>query len=103
MEIAIRIGGGQLPTRLGNCPADERRRERQAGGAEQGLLDQLAIAFVLSRVLYFLCYLADWGPIRHNGKLQDRAAYRYYWTLLKRARTTGVPLPDGVAERFFTA
>ena len=36
----------------------------QAGGAEQGLLDQLAIAFVLSRVLYFLCYLADWGPIR---------------------------------------
>lgn len=36
----------------------------QAGGAEQGLLDQLAMAFVVSRVLYFLCYLADWGPIR---------------------------------------
>ena len=46
---------------------------------------------------------ADWGPIRHNGKLQDRAAYRYYWTLLKRARSTGVPLPAGIAERFFTA
>ena len=46
---------------------------------------------------------ADWGPIRHNGKLQDRAAYRYYWTLLKRARTTGVPLPAGITERFFNA
>ena len=22
------------------------------------------MAFVVSRVLYFLCYLADWGPIR---------------------------------------
>lgn len=35
-----------------------------AGGAEQGLLDQLAIAFVISRVLYWLCYLADWAPVR---------------------------------------
>ncbi len=35
-----------------------------AGGAEQALLDQLAIAFVISRLLYFLCYLADWGVIR---------------------------------------
>ncbi|MGQ7959772.1 MAPEG family protein [Pseudomonas sp. SP16.1] len=36
----------------------------QAGGAGQALLDQLAIAFVVSRVLYLLCYLADWGPTR---------------------------------------
>ncbi|MET1079936.1 MAG: MAPEG family protein [Pseudomonas sp.] len=35
-----------------------------AGGAEQGVIDQLAVAFVLSRVLYFICYLADWGPLR---------------------------------------
>lgn len=35
-----------------------------AGGAEQGLLDQLAIAFVLSRVLYTLCYIADWALLR---------------------------------------
>ncbi|HHX36145.1 MAG TPA: hypothetical protein GX719_12845 [Gammaproteobacteria bacterium] len=35
-----------------------------AGGAEQGLLDQLAIAFVLSRVLYTLCYVADWASLR---------------------------------------
>ena len=35
-----------------------------AGGAEQGLLDQLAVAFVVSRVLYLLCYLADWAALR---------------------------------------
>lgn len=25
----------------------------------------------------------QWGPVEHNGKLHDRASYRYYWTLLK--------------------
>ncbi|MDY0249767.1 MAG: MAPEG family protein [Pseudomonas sp.] len=35
-----------------------------AGGAEQALLDQLAMAFVLSRVLYTLCYIADWAALR---------------------------------------
>jgi citrate lyase subunit beta/citryl-CoA lyase len=50
-----------------------------------------------------LCAAADahWGPIRHADKLHDRASYRYYWTLLKRAHATGVPLPDPVRERFF--
>lgn len=35
-----------------------------AGGAEQALLDQLAVAFIVSRLLYFICYLANWGPVR---------------------------------------
>lgn len=35
-----------------------------AGGAEQALLDQLAVAFVVSRLLYLLCYLADWAALR---------------------------------------
>lgn len=35
-----------------------------AGGAEQAVLDQLAITFVLSRVLYTLCYIADWAMLR---------------------------------------
>lgn len=34
------------------------------GGAEQAVLDQLAIAFVISRVLYTLCYVADWAMLR---------------------------------------
>lgn len=35
-----------------------------AGGAEQALLDQLAVAFIVSRLLYLICYLADWAPMR---------------------------------------
>jgi len=43
---------------------------------------------------------ADWGPIRHDGKLHDRASYRYYWELLQRARATGTPLPDEAGHFF---
>jgi citrate lyase subunit beta/citryl-CoA lyase len=44
---------------------------------------------------------AAWGPIQHAGKLHDRASYRYYWELLKRARATGMNLPTDAAARFF--
>lgn len=36
----------------------------------------------------------DWGPIQHDGHLHDRASYRYYWTVLQRARSSGHTLPD---------
>lgn len=36
---------------------------------------------------------SDWGPIQHKSKLHDRASYRYYWTLLQRAKQTGQVLP----------
>ncbi|HJV25919.1 MAG TPA: aldolase/citrate lyase family protein [Aromatoleum sp.] len=42
-----------------------------------------------------------WGPIQHAGKLHDRASYRYYWELLKRAAATGMPIPDETRARFF--
>ncbi|WP_374261508.1 CoA ester lyase [Zoogloea sp.] len=42
-----------------------------------------------------------WGPIQHAGKLHDRASYRYYWELLKRARSTGMTLPAEALHRFF--
>jgi citrate lyase subunit beta/citryl-CoA lyase len=35
----------------------------------------------------------EWGPIQYEGKLHDRASYRYYWTVLQRARLAGQPLP----------
>jgi citrate lyase subunit beta/citryl-CoA lyase len=28
---------------------------------------------------------AQWGPIQHNGRLHDRASYRYYWGILSRS------------------
>ena len=45
---------------------------------------------------------AGWGPIRHDGRLHDRASYRYYWELLQRAHATGMELPAGVKQQFFS-
>lgn len=43
----------------------------------------------------------DWGPIRHQGRLHDRASYRYFWKLLCRARSTGMPIDPETVARFF--
>ena len=40
---------------------------------------------------------ANWGPIAQHGRLHDRASYRYYWTVLQRARLAGLPLPEAAA------
>ena len=40
---------------------------------------------------------AKWGPIAQNGRLHDRASYRYYWTVLQRATLAGLTLPESVA------
>lgn len=44
---------------------------------------------------------ADWGPIQYQGELHDRATYRYFWELLKKARVTGVKVPDEAIAAFF--
>ena len=43
---------------------------------------------------------ADWAPISHRGKLQDRASYRYYWQVLERAHQTARKLPQDVQGWF---
>jgi citrate lyase subunit beta/citryl-CoA lyase len=43
---------------------------------------------------------AEWGPIQADGELHDRATYRYYWALLKRAHATGARLPPAAAVFF---
>ena len=35
----------------------------------------------------------NWAPISFEGKLHDRASYRYYWQVLERAHQTGRILP----------
>jgi citrate lyase subunit beta/citryl-CoA lyase len=40
----------------------------------------------------------SWGPIQIHGRLHDRASYRYYWTLLKRAHMSQVPLPEAALD-----
>jgi len=42
----------------------------------------------------------QWGPIQHNGKLHDRASYRYYWTILQRAQSSGLSLPESTRAIF---
>ncbi len=44
---------------------------------------------------------ASWGPIQHEGRLHDRASFRYYWELLQRAHATGMDLPADARQRFF--
>lgn len=39
-----------------------------------------------------------WGPIQLNGKLHDRASYRYYWIVLQRAKQNGYPLSESIAK-----
>jgi citrate lyase subunit beta/citryl-CoA lyase len=43
---------------------------------------------------------AQWAPISFEGKLQDRASYRYYWQVLERAHRTGRSLPQEVRAWF---
>ena len=40
---------------------------------------------------------AHWGPIAQHGRLHDRASYRYYWTVLQRAKLAGLTLPEAAA------
>ncbi|MBC7405600.1 MAG: CoA ester lyase [Cytophaga sp.] len=41
----------------------------------------------------------QWGPIQVNGRLHDRASYRYYWMLLKKAQMSQITLPEN-AQNF---
>jgi citrate lyase subunit beta/citryl-CoA lyase len=45
---------------------------------------------------------ADWGPIQYQGELHDRATYRYFWTVLEKAKVTGMALPEQAVQRFFS-
>ena len=43
---------------------------------------------------------AEWAPVQHDGRLHDRASYRYYWQVIERAHQTGHPLPELVRGWF---
>jgi len=44
----------------------------------------------------------DWAPISFDGKLHDRASYRYFWQVLERAHQTGRTLPAEAQSYFQT-
>lgn len=43
---------------------------------------------------------AHWAPIQVDGRLHDRASYRYFWQVLERAHQTGTPMPDSAQVYF---
>lgn len=43
-----------------------------------------------------------WGAIQYRGELHDRATYRYFWDLLRQARSTGVEIPAAARDAFFS-
>jgi citrate lyase subunit beta / citryl-CoA lyase len=47
-------------------------------------------------------HAAHWGPIRFEDELHDRASFRYYWQLLKRARMAGARLDASAEAQFFS-
>lgn len=42
----------------------------------------------------------QWAPISLDGRLHDRASYRYFWQVLERAHQTGTALPQAVHHFF---
>ena len=44
-----------------------------------------------------------WAPLAVAGRLHDRASYRYFWTVLQRARAAGAPIPAPAAAFFAPA
>ena len=55
--------------------------------------------------ILMLAYQNNWAPIRYKSEgqdsLHDRASYRYYWHILRRAKQTGCALPQEVEHLFF--
>jgi citrate lyase subunit beta/citryl-CoA lyase len=51
----------------------------------------------INEAVLILSYAQEnqWGPIEIHGRLHDRASYRYYWTVLKKASMSGINLPEG--------
>jgi citrate lyase subunit beta/citryl-CoA lyase len=43
---------------------------------------------------------ADWAPVQFEGRLHDRASYRYFWQVLERAHQTGIALPEAMQDHF---
>ncbi len=82
-------------TRMWSIHPDQIRPILEAFAPAQDEVDRSAAIIVAAA-------RADWAPISHAGKLEDRASYRYHWQVLERAHHTGRQLPDE-AQGWFAA
>ncbi len=94
IEAAARVAAGALGyTRMWSIHPAQIRPILKAFAPSTSELD-LAARIVLQ------ASKADWAPISVDGKLHDRASYRYFWQVLERAHQTGCALSDAVREFF---
>jgi len=94
IEAAARTAAGALGyTRMWSIHPAQIRPILKAFAPAMDELD-LAVRIVLQALH------ADWAPISVDGKLHDRASYRYFWQVLERAHRTGCALPPAIWELF---
>jgi citrate lyase subunit beta / citryl-CoA lyase len=118
---AAALGNGIVPTHnvttefrdLSVVAADARRARQEFGFLRMWSIhpDQIEPIIQAMRPEFaevdaatlILCAAAEahWGPIQIDGRLHDRASYRFYWELLQRAHLTGVALPQAALDHFF--
>jgi citrate lyase subunit beta/citryl-CoA lyase len=56
----------------------------------------------LASAILLTAQAAQWGPIQHDGKLHDRASYRYFWTVLQKAQAAGQVISED-AKKLITS
>jgi citrate lyase subunit beta/citryl-CoA lyase len=118
---AAALGSGIVPTHnvttdisnLATVSDDARRARREFGYLRMWSIHPKQILPIVeamrpdfdeveqASILLIEAQKADWGPLRFEEKLHDRASYRYYWELLQRAWSTGMQLSAEAQQRFF--
>ncbi|WP_439520305.1 HpcH/HpaI aldolase/citrate lyase family protein [Hydrogenophaga sp.] len=94
LGAAARKAAGELGyTRMWSIHPDQIRPILAAFAPSPGEVE--AAAALIERAMS-----ADWAPVQFEGRLHDRASYRYFWQVLERAHQTGLPLPDAVQPHF---
>jgi citrate lyase subunit beta/citryl-CoA lyase len=94
LQTAARRAARELGyTRMWSIHPDQIRPILAAFAPSDGEVQQAAT--VLGRAV-----AAEWAPVSVEGRLHDRASYRFYWQVLVRAHQTGHALPDTVAHWF---
>jgi citrate lyase subunit beta/citryl-CoA lyase len=94
LQAAARKAANELGyTRMWSIHPDQIRAIVAAFAPNEG--EVLDAAAIIERAA-----AAAWAPVSFQGRLHDRASYRYYWQLLERAHQTGVQLPETVQPYF---
>jgi citrate lyase subunit beta/citryl-CoA lyase len=97
LEQAARSAAGALGyTRMWSIHPDQIRPILKAFSPSEADVE-LACCIVLEAARQ------EWAPISVQGKLHDRASFRYFWQVLERAHQTGCTLPAALSCYFSPA